>query len=509
MSRSQRPPKKKKKKSTGKGREPRGPRNQCARRLTVAAKLLAAGIAAVQWVTSTRVSWPAGSIAETLLSVVAAGILGFHLTNTHTRIELGHWDAKSLKRVLLDELAVGCGMPVAVLTILLVCSPTWETLLLIGVMFLVSEIVYEPIEEEIRLIVSSEPGLEHGTSRFANRRPFKFLGIDRSIGQMADGMHRPGLQRALGFWVKPPWSPSLSRTRTVILYAMLVSTFVAFTAAADVGLQQIAVEDPPAEETANPGTTQPPSSPGEGAGQNHDLAGTSESEWQCPHPPSFGAPAWARSDLDALYYGTKDLNATAPPGNDVGGCTGTAIVPVAEHGAFVYTIGRNELGEIRSIAVDSLEFGPAIFLSPAAQRVLALIEDGLTPLGGYPTMQVAGSDAVAIITERGTFTLVRGAKHLPGSPELAMPYVELPPTATTAWVGAMHEQGDWLWPLHPRPTGEGREYPLAVDRTSTNPPIVVSYDAGEGTAQRDQYSYYLPEPQIGQRELEAYARTAR
>jgi hypothetical protein len=479
--------------------------------LTLAAKLLGAVVAVVQGFTSIRLDWPAAPIAAKLLGVVALAIVCFHLANTRTRVELGHWKVERLRRVLRHEVMVGWGFPAAILFLVVFCPATWVTLLLIGAIFLTAEMLYEPIEEEIRQIVEEDPHLSQGTSRFANRRPFKFMGIDRTIGQMASGMHRPGLQRFLGFWVKPPWWPSLSRTRTVIIYAMLISCFVAFSAAADDGLQKLVVPDPPPAKVAGDGSqadgpgeaavAATSASPGQGSGAS------AEDERPCPHLPAFGAPAWARSDLNALYYGTKKLNATPPPGR-IGGCTSRAIVPTAEHGTFVYTIGRNALGEIRSVAVDSLEFGPAIFLAPAAQRVLALLRRGLAPLGGYPIMEVVGGDAVAITSERGTFALVRRSKHLPDS-ALATPYVELSPTAATAWAGAMHERGGWLWPLSPMDAGGLKEYPLTVYSDSTRAIAAVTYDPGDGTAQRDQYSYHLPEPQIGQYELEAYARTAR
>jgi hypothetical protein len=495
--------------------EPRKPHN-CARRLTFAAKLVGLTIAILQWVTSANAEWPAGSIAEWVLAAVATGIICFHLVNTRTRIELEHWKTERLQRVLRNELAVGCGIPATVLAVIVIWPPTWLVLFLIGVLFVAAEMLYEPIEEEIRQIVEDEPGLDQGTSRFGNRCPFRFLGIDRTISEMAGGTHRPGLQRFLGFWVKPPWGPALSRTRTVILYAMLISCFVAFTAAADVRLQELAVPKQATEEATgdgaqadNPSPTTTVEANGPTPMQGHEPAG--EVEQSCPWPPSYGAPPWARDNLNALYYGTKPLNATPPPGNEIGGCTGKAIVPAAEHGSFAYTIGRNELGEIRSVAVvsRSRELAPAIFLAPAAQRVLALLEGGLAPLGGYPIMEVAGGDAVAITSERGTFALVRNSKTLPGSEELAAPYVLLPPTAATAWAGAMNERGAWLWPLTPRLSGELREYGLATDSASTEAAVVVTYTPRDGSAQRDQYDYDLPAPQLSQDELAAYARTAR
>jgi hypothetical protein len=490
-------------------------RHRCVRRLTLAAKLTAGGAAIVQWVSSTQVSWPAGEIAFWLLGLVAAAIFSFHLTNVRTRIELRHWATKSLQQILLVELLIGCGLQLAVLALVVFFSPTWLVLALIAAIFLVGGFVYELTEEEIRKIVDENPDLQQGTSRFARRRPLAWAGIDRSIGEMAEGIRRLGPQRLLGFWVKPPWSPSLSRTRTVILYAMLLSAFVAFTAAANVGLQQLTKEKEKEKEKSVEGGSGTASSESPIGGSEISDGGTtpvakvkSEAEEGCLHLPSFGAPAWARNHLNALYYGTMRLKATPAPGYEEGGCTGLAVVPASEHGTFVYTIGRNELGEVRSVAVDSFRFEPAIFLAPAAQRVLALLKAGVAPLGGYPLLEVAGGDAVPITTERGTFVLVRSAKTLPGS-DLAMPYVVLPPTAAAAWITAMKELGIWLWPLRPQIGAGKRQYPLVIDRTSTDAVAVVTYGVDDGSAEWNGYDYFLPEHQIDEGELKQLAETAR
>lgn len=483
--------------------------HQCARRLTISSRLLALAIAIGQWVNSTQVNWPAGPVGRVTLGAVAAAILIFHVINTRTRLKLGHWKCGRLRRFLAFEVALGWAMPLAVLSMVLMLPPTWFVLLLIGLAFLITEVLYELVEEEIRRIVDEE-GFQQGTSRFGRRQPFKIVGSNRTIQEISSTIERPGPQKFLGFWVKPSWWPGLSRTRTVIVYAMLLSAFVGVTAAADVGLQKAVVRPHSAHPIrVNHGNTEPrPPASGNGGGSAEASPVPANVPRPCPHQPSFEAPAWARDDLDALYYGTERLKATPPPGDEVGGCTGRAIVPTAQHGMFVYTLGRNAFGELRSVAVDSLEFGPAIFLAPAAQRVLTLLERGVAPLGGYPILQVAGGDAVAVTSERGTFALVRGSKHLPGS-ELATPYAELPPTAATAWVGAMKELGAWLWPQPPRVEGGMRQYSLVIDRTADDAVKIVVYDPSDGSARRDEYSYRLPESQIGEYELRHLARTAR
>jgi hypothetical protein len=222
-------------------------------------------------------------------------------------------------------------------------------------------------------------------------------------------------------------------------------------------------------------------------------------------PPD--APGWAQADLGELYYGGLGARATKAPGFGIGGCPGRAHVPSALEGTFVYAFGRNRAREVRSLVVDSLEFGPEIFIAPAARRVLAMIEAGLEPLGGEPRLPVAGGDAVTVTSRRGTFALVRSEEHLPGEPEVAAPYVELPPTVATAWLGAMGEERGWLWPLAPRREGDEEVYGLAK-KSGGRPAYEVAYDPSTGDARRDQYDYSLPETPLGYQELKAWAATA-
>jgi hypothetical protein len=477
--------------------------------LAVGLRTLIALSVLVPTLSSALVHWPAGPIVEKALAIVALGLFGFHSVNARTRVRLRHWRVEGLARKLYAELAIGCAVPIAIVLAAVYLPPTWETLLAIGIVFGLAHSFYEPLEETIRSMVT-KAGLRQGTSRFAERKLFRVVDIKDPVSEIAKREHGPGLQRFLAFWLKPSWRPLLSRTRTVILYIMLGSCCAACGAALDVG-----VHAPPAHHAkSHKGSSaqKPDDQPVAGtavvqeeAGDDTTVVASESWEAACRHLPGYGAPAWARADLNALYLGGIRLNATKPPGT-AGGCTGKAVVK--EDGAFVYTIGKNLQGETLSIALDSLEFGPAIFLAPAAQRVIALIEHGWSPLGGLPTMPVAGGDVAAILTEQGTIALVRSETHLPNRPDVATPYTELPPAAASAWSGAMHELNRWLWPLPPQTSNGVEVFPLALDAGGKERVFSIVYDPGSGAAQRDQYRYQLPAHQLDQGELERHVRSA-
>jgi hypothetical protein len=229
---------------------------------------------------------------------------------------------------------------------------------------------------------------------------------------------------------------------------------------------------------------------------------------RCLHLPGFGAPEWAQPYLNALYLGGMDLHANSPPGT-AGGCTARAISPTAEGGSFVYTVGRGAEDEVLSLATVSRRFGPAIFLAPAAKYALALIEHGRGPVGGLPTITAANGDVSAIMTELGTFALVRPEEHIPGEPNLAAQYVELPPAVSTAWMSAQREVGHWLWPRLTKRTGAGETFLLATQPAGERG-LSVDYEPATGDARRAAVSvpYEEPSPELNEAELSRFARTA-
>jgi len=485
--------------------------------LSHATKLLTLGAVLLQWGSAVPWDWPAGPVARILIGVITLGIVVFQLFNCRLRAKLKQWKNESLARLLRGELLLGCGAPATVLAVALLAPPDWRALLATGVVIVVAASLYEPLEESIHEIIEEDDELAHGTTYFAKCQPLKKIGIERRIEEMAGLKLGIGLQRFLAFWVKPSWRPGLSRTRIVLIYSMLACFVIAVGAAGNVAIREQVVHHHARTDHAGGGN-------GSGSGASSgrgDAGGGSESgggegggsgqakssRGPCLHLPSFGAPAWARRDLDALYYGGEKLAATPPPGN-VGGCTGRAIVPTAQHGTFVYVIGRNSLGEILSIAVDSLEFGPQIFLSPGAKRVLALIRSGYAPLGGYPTETVAGGDYAPVTTEQGTIVYVRGGKHLPGRANVAMPYVELDPPVAIAWLDKMASTESWLWPLPPVAHGGAETFGFVLQRAETEPAFTITYEPATGTARLDGRVYGPQRKQLDAGELRRMAELA-
>jgi hypothetical protein len=176
-------------------------------------------------------------------------------------------------------------------------------------------------------------------------------------------------------------------------------------------------------------------------------------------------------------------------------------------GSFVYLVGHLPGGEVASVAVDSLAFGPEIFVAPAAKHVLELIEEGAEPVGGHPRLFPDGGDAVTIETPRGTIVAVRSTEHPPGEPAVATSYIELPVSVAMAWMGTMGEFEGWLWPLRPRRVADGYVFPLA---SSEEGPALyeIHYDLKTHVATRDGYVYPARQTQLGYSELKAWAKGA-
>jgi hypothetical protein len=155
--------------------------------------------------------------------------------------------------------------------------------------------------------------------------------------------------------------------------------------------------------------------------------------------PGQDAPSWAARDLERLYLGANGV------GTAVGGCPSKTVVlgsGAAEQTAFV--LGRDVTGAVRSVAVTSSRFGPALFLGGAASYVLKLLHSGSHPVGGTTRLSVATGDLYLVYTPAGTSTLIRPQLVSPSG--TAERYTLLPPPVTTAWIAAMKKSHRFLWP---------------------------------------------------------------
>lgn len=501
-------------------RERKGPSHRVFRCLTLFNKLTAAAIlfaTGLSGVLGAMTDWPVGPIAKVVLGAVAALLLGFHMLNFETRAVLGHFEIAEIFKSFCAELALGYAVPAWILFALLNVPARWELFAAISIVLALAFFFYEPVQEAIRREVERK-GYPQGTTYFGALHPWRFISTD-DIHTIATTRHHPNLQSLLAFFVGDPWLVWLSRTRTVILCVLFFASVTALAGAASVGLQD---RDGSREEGGGGRKEQPQpevprvSSPPPGTVESapepaaHDLDRPDAGEWRCRRMPGDGAPDWAKSELNALYVGGLELNATPPPGRRAGGCSDGAVVPARTHGTFVYAVARGLDGAILSVAVNSLRFGPAIFLAPAAQRVLELIEAGEMPIGGYPRVDAGDGDMVPILTLDGTIVLVRPAKHLPERPRYASPYVELAPTVAAAWTAAMNEVDSWLWPIRPTVARGVATFDLLRGPAAGGEELFeVFHDRHTGIARRGPYAYYPPQAQLGQAELEQRAEAAR
>jgi hypothetical protein len=395
-------------------------------------------------------------------AAVIALLLGiFHVANSLTRRHLGHWGNDELRSRLSKELFWAGLMLLVAAGAGFVFPPEPWLLVMLAVLFALVAIPYELQQKAIFDIIEADPQLEHTTHFVAELKPWWLWGSDVTI---AEGSNKASgrLQQLLAVPLKPsPYKP-LSMTRWAILSVLTYClAMLAVTATAAVGTHLLlprkhhhkpAVPSSLRTKTGrgdDPGSARTQGTKSSKAPAADNTTSTTQLTWEstCGSLPSYGAPEWAESQLNALYLGgSLDFNgqpvhAELPPGAE-GGCTGRAVVPLYTQGEFVYTIG----GSTRSVAVDSKQFGPAIFLAPAARRVLSIIKEQLGPVGGTAREKVRNGDFLSVSTELGSVMLVRQQEHLEGQSDEAYPYTELPPAAAEVWVQAMRQRQVWLWP---------------------------------------------------------------
>jgi hypothetical protein len=98
----------------------------------------------------------------------------------------------------------------------------------------------------------------------------------------------------------------------VILYAMLLGTLIAVGAAGSVYIREHVAHHSPSTKNNPPGKGENNRGGGGEAGrwnEGDDSGGNVDAETTagepCPHLPSRDAPAWARDNLNALYYSNE------------------------------------------------------------------------------------------------------------------------------------------------------------------------------------------------------------
>jgi hypothetical protein len=114
-----------------------------------------------------------------------------------------------------------------------------------------------------------------------------------------------------------------------------------------------------------------------------------------------------------------------------------------------------------------------LFLAPAVKPVLGLINK-FGAVGGIRRFAVDAGDFYPVITSDGTYILIR---HETGTEQAAQPSTELPPAVADAFVGALRETQQWLWPSRPVTLYGVQIFRLEADKSSQVTRYTIEYPA--------------------------------
>jgi hypothetical protein len=413
------------------------------------------------------------------IALIAVGVM--QAINSLLRRKLDHWGIEDVGRSLWAELVLGCLFPLAFgTTDLLVALPrTLEVVLtsMLGAGCLVVTFV----EFGIAKAVAADPKRISVTRYIARCTWFsEVLKTDRrSIEEALKQIEDLRLLPPLGWLFQPIRGTLLSGAR----YMMIIGIFVPSVALAtpwgrsepprpsEVGGE--AKQSAQSEVSkAKPGAKQ-----GKPTGTSSATVPGKEAPAQCGATPGEGVPdslQWMRDDFAMLFLGApagseRKLGTTPPTGGD-----GVCRVEASGPHRFAYAAQWDlTTGQLKSIAVDSLTWGPALFIAPAAQRVQQLIAR-YGALGGSPRRYAGQGDYYLVRVLRGTIVLIRTQFTEPSG--WAKPFTVLPLAVSAAWRDQVRAHERWLWPVVELHHDGTRTYKLvehAVDRDSA---ITIDYD---------------------------------
>lgn len=197
------------------------------------------------------------------------------------------------------------------------------------------------------------------------------------------------------------------------------------------------------------------------------TAAATEWDGKCESLPAETVAVALDAQIQELYSGEAIIHGKPnneyplpsgtgpPPGHKQAGCI-TTFHDTMSHPGFVYTYGENpRSGRILSIAADSSEYGPCLFLAPAIEKITKIIETtGI--LGGSRRHDVGHGDLYAVTTSLGTYLLIRSEKD--------SEYELLSPEESQRWAQAIRNSGQFLWPV-PRRGGGYALYTNTTPRT--------------------------------------------
>lgn len=439
-------------------------------------------------------------VKTTAFFAVAYGV--WQLGNSLMRRRVGQWREPALRPHLQRELCL-----VSLLVLLgvggLLAPATPVVALALAAACIVVGYVNDLLQGKIARFVEADPQLRSVTDWIGSRRPAPRAAFnDESIAAAGVGADATLVQRFLGWCYSKPPGQIISRLRLAASGALLVLAVVA-GGAGGVGIAREWLQDAsePTVQRRSAGTdavdrqrggkprtrspVTPPARPLSVAAETWISACGPNAE------PGDGAPEpWAEQVLYALYLGEKDLSSGGgrdlptdiePPGA-AGGCTGHVLAPDGST-HFYYTFGTIlRTGETRSVAVASQRFPSAIFIAPAVEPVLDLI-DRYGEIGGLPRLDVGRGDCQAAQTAGGMVMLVRTEKTASGGGGVA--YLVLPLAVTQAWWQAMVERGgQWLWPRLASESGSTTTFHLGVYAIGDDSVTTILYDERSGIATR-------------------------
>jgi hypothetical protein len=212
--------------------------------------------------------------------------------------------------------------------------------------------------------------------------------------------------------------------------------------------------------------------------------------------PAVGVPRAQAEELEALWFSTGSV------GTRIAGCP--TSIHVRRSPTVLWIEGIDPAThEIRSLGIAGQSHA-ALLLGDAAKIGIEMLNRGEL-LGASQRLAAGQGDLYVLYTRRGAAVLLR---RTVGTNEVEQPYVLLPPSAASAWLGAVKESAGWLWPSIERHRAGILTYRLApVDSSSRV--VTVLYNSATGEAIRGAFIYPAAPPhELNVEELEAALPTA-
>jgi hypothetical protein len=207
-------------------------------------------------------------------------------------------------------------------------------------------------------------------------------------------------------------------------------------------------------------------------------------------------PAPAMRALDRLYEVESGLEPRLE------GCVQHVTSHHHQTEFYATAFGINPVTMVRlSYALDSERYGSVIVLASAISLVKALVTE-IGPVGGvgrFPDYNAGSGDFYLLTSPRGGYVLIRRHSN--------EEYVTLAPTVARAWLGAMKEDDEWLWPT----TVQGHKNMVRLESDEPSASVVdqIRVNKVTGEATRKIYRYPVaPAKEISLTELVALAAKA-